>query len=88
MLWQTITPAFFYLTPIVWDINMLPEGKMRLITTLNPIYHFIAGFRSALYTGTWISLNDVIIISSLGIGLLLIGYRAFSKLEKGFYSHY
>ena len=88
MLWQTITPAFFYLTPIVWNIDMLPEGKMRLITTLNPIYHFMVGFRAALYKGEWMTLEQFSIITVLGISLLLIGYRAFTKLEKGFYSHY
>ena len=89
MLWQTVTPAFFYFTPIVWDISMLAEGsKMAFITKLNPIYHFMAGFRSSLYSNEWMGWFEFGIISGLGISLLLIGYFVFSKMEKGFYSHY
>ena len=89
MLWQTITPAFFYFTPIVWDIKMLdPTSKMFFIAKLNPIYHFMVGFRASLYSNEWLSLQEFSIITLLGLVLLLIGYRAFIKMEKGFYSHY
>ena len=89
MLWQTILPAFFYFTPIVWQIDMLPaDSKMVFITKLNPIYHFMDGFRAALYSNEWLGLQEFGIITGLGLFTLLLGYRAFTKMEKGFYSHY
>lgn len=89
MLWTTITPAFFYFTPIVWHLDMLAEGsKMWYVAQINPIYHFMNGFRTAFYTNEWLTLTELSIITSLGLILLLIGYRTFIRLEKGFYSHY
>ena len=91
MLWLTITPALFYFTPIIWQLNdtMIDTGsKMWYIVQLNPIYHYITAFRTAFYDNEWLSLQQFCIITILGIIVLFVGYRVFNKLEKGFYSHY
>src|SRR5690606_23642385 len=31
----------FYLTPIIWTVNTLPENASKLIFELNPFYHFM-----------------------------------------------
>jgi ABC-type polysaccharide/polyol phosphate export permease len=68
---------------------MVPEGSiMQKIVLFNPIHHYLAAFRTAFYDNAWMSFMQISIISALGFGMLLIGYRIFSKLEKGFYSHY
>ena len=89
MLWNTVNPALFYFTPIIWDLGMLPENSiMQKIILFNPIHHFLDAFRSAFYSNEWMSLQQIGIITALGLGMLFIGYRVFSKLEKGFFSHY
>ncbi len=89
MLWQTVVPAFFYSTPIVWTTHMLPDSaKIMIVAKMNPIFHFMVGFRASLYTNTWMTLSEFGIITALGVLTLLLGYRVFIKMEKGFYSHY
>lgn len=89
MLWTTIVPAFFYFTPIIWHLDMLPKGsRMWFVAQLNPIYHYMDAFRTAFYYNKWMSIEQFGIITGLGVFVLLIGYRTFLKLEKGFYSHY
>ena len=89
MLWTTINPALFYFSPIIWKLDMLPEFSMiRRLTILNPIHHFLHAFRTAFYENEWMSLEQTGTITLIGIAMLFIGYRIFSNLEKGFYSHY
>jgi ABC-type polysaccharide/polyol phosphate export permease len=89
MFWTTINPALFYFTPIVWQVDMVAEDSiMRQLVLLNPIHHFLDAFRTAFYDNEWMSLQQVGIITGLGVIMLFIGYRVFNKLEKGFYSHY
>lgn len=89
MLWGTITPALFYFTPIVWQYQMLDKDSLTAkVILFNPIHHFMTAFRSALYTNEWMSWDQVTIITGLGVLILLVGYKVFTNLEKGFYSHY
>lgn len=91
MLWGTVTPALFYFTPIIWQLNstmIAPESLMWDIIQFNPIYHFIEAFRTGFYDNEWMSFQQVGIITSLGLLMLVVGYKVFAKLEKGFYSHY
>ncbi|ERI13192.1 ABC transporter permease [Ochrobactrum sp. MC-1LL] len=39
----------FYLTPIIWTVNTLPENASKLIFELNPFYHFMQLIRSPLF---------------------------------------
>ncbi len=91
MLWTTITPALFYFTPIVWQLNEGMVARDSIVWTLvqfNPIHHFLSGFRTAFYDNQWMTLQQVGIITTLGIVTLFIGYKVITRLSKGFYSHY
>lgn len=89
MLWNTINPALFYFTPIIWQIDMLgSDSIMHKLVLLNPVHHFLAAFRTAFYDNSWLSFEQIGIITSLGLITLFVGYKIFNNLEKGFYSHY
>jgi len=91
MLWSTVTPALFYFTPIIWQLSdrmISPDSLMWKAVMYNPIHHYMTAFRTALYDNEWMTFEQLGIITSLGVGMLLIGYKVFTKLEKGFYSHY
>ncbi|MCP3932763.1 MAG: ABC transporter permease [Bacteroidetes bacterium] len=36
----------FWLTPIFWDINMMPES-VRVVLQLNPLYYIVQGYRDS-----------------------------------------
>ena len=42
----------FWLTPIFWSLNILPE-KYRPIIELNPVYYLIEGYRNSLIYKVW-----------------------------------
>lgn len=49
----TIAMQFgFWLTPIFWSIDRLPE-KYRMIIGLNPFYYIVQGYRYSLFEQRW-----------------------------------
>ncbi|HOZ51072.1 MAG TPA: ABC transporter permease [Chitinophagaceae bacterium] len=48
ILWNTIQPALFYLTPIAYTESLIPQ-KFSFVIKANPIYYFIKLFRYPLY---------------------------------------
>lgn len=85
-LYNVLTLAWNYLTPIFYPVTALPEKVARLFN-FNPIYHFVTFFRSVVIygevpaVGVWVGS----VISSLVA--LLIGLGVFRKLQKNFILH-
>ncbi len=76
----------FYATPIIYPLSVVPE-KWRLYLYLNPMSHFIEGFRSCLYKFQIVSFMDW----SWMLGCALISFAAgiltFTKTRKRFLYH-
>lgn len=76
-----------YLSPVVYDISMIPLPILKSITWFNPIYHFISMYRDIFYENRFPDL--------FGIGFLLVfstislaaGFRFFRR-TKPFFSDY
>lgn len=41
-----VTQVFFWMTPIVWDISIMPEATAKILA-FNPVYYVVMGYRSA-----------------------------------------
>lgn len=50
-IYQAVTTAWMYLTPIFYPIDSLPNDLQLLIKGLNPLYYYIAQFRDLVYYG-------------------------------------
>ena len=74
---------WMYLTPVVYDISVIPEG-LRFLYLLNPVSPIVVQMRYALFSqgapvwGPWL-----ISVAVTGI-LLVVGYRAFCWVERTF----
>jgi ABC-2 type transport system permease protein len=85
IMWGTIQPALFYMTPIMYPDALIPE-KYRLIIKCNPVYYFIKLGRSIFYDpvgppgSLWI--NCIII----AVAMYIIGAFVFNKLKNQFIS--
>ncbi|KAB2661319.1 ABC transporter permease [Brucella tritici] len=44
-----ILQIFFYLTPIIWTVNILPKTASKLIFEMNPFYHLLQLIRAPLF---------------------------------------
>ena len=73
---QVVFQALFYLAPIVYPLEMIPE-QFRSYFLYNPFYYFIILFRKAIYGEPAMTLSDwlipvILAIMTLSIGLYLL----------------
>ncbi len=85
--------AWFFLTPIIWDVNLLPASKeifglnvpvQRLTYILNPMASIVATYRDILYYGRPIGWDFFLRTIVTAIIMLFIGYAVFHRLQKRF----
>jgi ABC-type polysaccharide/polyol phosphate export permease len=80
---QIVLQVVFYLTPILYSQQMLPE-KYRIVLKLNPLNYMINGFRLSVYDGllpTWESIFASFLCAFL---MLYIGFKLFRKYQNDF----
>lgn len=85
---QVITPAlnvWFWLTPIVWSLDMLPP-VWHSLAALNPMTHIVEAYRAALLYGhsAWQPGSQAAVFWLITGTLLFFGYRSFMRLKGEF----
>lgn len=78
-----IISLWFYLTPIVYPTDIVPE-KYKLIFKLNPMSVITNAYRQAILAGGVPSLSSLSIALLVSIITLYLGFKYFKKLEKTF----
>lgn len=78
-----ILQMLFYITPILYTADMF-NGPIKWIFTINPMAHIINAYRDIFYFHTIPALNNLLIVGVVSLILLIISYKIFKKLEKGF----
>lgn len=76
----------FWLTPIFWNINMMPE-KYRFLIKLLPMYYITEGYRNSMLYGQWFWEEDLFVtITFWGTTalVLLAGAGLFKRLSAHF----
>lgn len=73
----------FYLSPIFYDVGLLPDQVAR-IYTLNPLVHLLDAHRALLLTHTWPNWTPLLLLALLSGLLLLLGYRLFEATSHRF----
>jgi len=75
--------AWFYLTPIIYPIEIVPE-KFALLLRLNPMYYMVSLFRSLIFDGMVPSPELWLVSGVLAISTLLLGWWIFTKKSDEF----
>lgn len=72
-----------WMTPIMWDANILGSGVLRFIFKLNPMYYIVDGFRDALLGDSWLGdkVMWTIYFWVLAAGIFMAGATIFRKLK-------
>lgn len=78
-----IISMLFYVTPILYTVDYVPD-KFKILLKLNPIAYIIQAYHSIFYYKKLPNTSNMVIIFSISICLLLIGYKIFDKLQRGF----
>lgn len=73
----------FYATPIIYSADLFPENY-RWIADFNPMAIIITSYRKILYHKEMPNIKSLLLVLTLGLVLVFIGYKIFKKLEKGF----
>ncbi|HNQ68874.1 MAG TPA: ABC transporter permease [Bacteroidales bacterium] len=77
ILWITLSPALFYMSPIVYNYEIIPE-KFKLFIAMNPLYHFLIIIRDVIYLHQAPQLRYVgicLIITSVTTLIAILTYR-------------
>lgn len=82
---QAIMRIMFFLLPIVWNVESLPESLVTFLK-LNPFYYLIEGFRHSLIGGEWFfdDITYTIYFWLLTMMILLIGSNVHLKFRSKF----
>lgn len=72
-----------YLTPVFYSIEILP-AKLQVLMHFNPMYQFLTAARTIVLYGQAPSIQTLIILGVIGIGMLFIGSFIFKKNQDKF----
>lgn len=74
-----------WMTPIMWNIEMLPQG-IRWLFKLNPMFYVVEGYRDALINKRWFweNIEYTLYFWLLTAAVFYIGIRIFRKLRGHF----
>lgn len=78
-----IIMVWFYITPIVYPIDILPES-LRAVIHFNPMTGVIHCYRQILYYRCWPDFSTMMIAAVTGLLSIGIGLVVFQHLQKGF----
>lgn len=78
-----IMMIWMYASPILYSITMVPEQWLWLYK-LNPMVTILQGYQSILYNQTLPDFKALGIVFAISLGICVIGYLVFNKLQKRF----
>jgi ABC-type polysaccharide/polyol phosphate export permease len=81
-----IIMLWFWMTPIVWPMEMLGDGIAARILMLNPMYYVVEGYRASLLYGRSAMGDPLSALSFWGItiAMMVLGRSVFSRLKVHF----
>jgi ABC-type polysaccharide/polyol phosphate export permease len=78
-----VLTLWFYLTPILYPHDIVPE-KYEIIFDLNPNSLFVDAYRRVILYGQDPELGRILLGLGVAVATFLIGYYIFKKMESGF----
>lgn len=81
---EAVTLAWFFLTPIFYDISEVKPGLASFVYRLNPMASLIASYRSILYYGDYPGTDFFLRTFVTCLLFFIVGYAFFLKLAPNF----
>ena len=82
-LYSVLITLWMYMTPLFYPVDIIPAHLMG-IYALNPMYQYVAFFRTIVLDGAMPSLAQFAFCLGYAVLFLLIGFMVFKKLKKNF----
>lgn len=83
-IYNAVTTAWMYLTPIFYPIESLPEQVAWVIKHLNPMYFYVGQFRDLVYSGRMPGYLIVTAGCVTALAALVLGIWSFRRSEDRF----
>lgn len=83
-IYNAVTTAWMYLTPIFYPITALPENLQWFIKHCNPMYFYVAQFRDLIYLGRLPGWGIVTAGCLTAVVTLLVGMWSFGRSQDRF----
>jgi homopolymeric O-antigen transport system permease protein len=77
---QIVLSAWFYLSPVMYRPEFLPE-QYRPFFRLNPMLYFLNQFRLVIYDGQLPQPRSIVLCLAIGVLALALGYAYFRRSE-------
>lgn len=77
-LFGVVLQFWFWLTPIVYPVTILPE-RLRPLMELNPMAGLISGYQTVLVQGAWPEWRSLWLVTLLAVALCMLGLRLFRR---------
>jgi ABC-type polysaccharide/polyol phosphate export permease len=78
---RVLVQLLYYLTPVFWTLDILPE-RFRLLMRVNPLFSYLEAFRDLTYRGVIPPLWMWLVVAGTAIGFLALGVWLFGKSWK------
>lgn len=81
----TLLNFWFWMTPVVWSVNMIPE-KWRPLLMFNPMFHVVESYRDALLYNrpVWLDAPQLLIFWAIAFFVGVCGAYVFWRLKPEF----
>ncbi len=83
-IYNAFTTAWMYLTPLFYDLEMLPDKLQWLVKHLNPMYFYIGQFRDLVWAGRLPGPIIVLAGCCASVIMLIIGVLTFMRSKDRF----
>ena len=85
-LYSVVIMAWFFLTPIFYPIEIVPENY-RILWNFNPLFHYVNIMRDLVLGGVLPSGGTVLYALAYSVLAMGLGVSLYTKLEKNFFLH-
>lgn len=74
---------WFYITPVIYPVDIVPE-RYKILFDLNPLSLVVNAYRRVLLDGTSLGMERFLVGMSGALLTFLVGYYLFKRMEAGF----
>lgn len=82
-LWGILTQAWFFLTPIVYPLDIVPSN-LRWLIELNPMTVFVVQFRDVMYNLRFPAWDQFAVLTLVSFGVFAFGMWVFGRMSPRF----
>lgn len=78
-----ILMIWFYITPVIYPVDIVPE-RYKILFELNPLSLVVNAYRRVLLDGTSLDMGRFLVGMGAALLTFLLGYYLFKRMEAGF----